>query len=296
MNEFNGKMKACICYLTWNRWAYTKYSLQSIIDNTDRSLYELILWDNGSTEPGMVDWIRDICLTNNFKYLFFKRNEGLTRAMNNQMKTMNMMDNFDVFCHISNDIVVPPNWLSGVFEAVNTKKVGVVGLKMNEEFNTILETVKIDGVELEKIKFEGNVGGMHFCIPKFVYDILGGFKHVKFGYGQQDANYCLQVKLLPMDIWDYYLPLNKYRGDDLSISMPIYSEYQNKRNVRLKRSGSDADAGRNYREQLKQIRKKYDNKQISKDQLINMLRDNDKFLDLDKSQLLETNIKEFKND
>jgi hypothetical protein len=282
-------MKAAICYLTWNRFEYTKKSIQSIINNTNSYDYELIWWDNGSTEAGMLDWIKNICIENKFKYLFFKRNEGLTRAMNNQMKFMNESGTFDVFCHIANDIVVPLNWLNGVFEAINTKKVGVVGLKMNAEFDTMLEKVNINGIELEKINPEGNVGGMHFCIPKFIYDILGGFKHVGFGYGQQDANYSLQVKLLPMDVWDYYLPLDKFKGDDLSFSWPIYEKYENARITRLRKSASDPDAGRNYREKLRSIRKQYDNGKISSEQLINSLKCHT-FLNIDMSKLLESNF------
>lgn len=280
--------RACICYLTWNRFEYTKSSLKSIIENTERNSYDMIIWDNYSTELGMVDWLKQICLDNDFKYMFFKRNEGLTRAMNNQMKIMNKMQEYDVFCHISNDIIVPKNWLNGVFEAISSKKVGVVGLNLEE--NTMLEKVNVDGIELEKIKPEGNVGGMHFCIPKWIYNILGGFKHVNYGYGQQDANYSLQVKLLPFDVWDYYLPLNKYKGEDLSITNPIYDEYQKRRNIRLKKSGSDMQAGRRYRDDLRKARAEYDANKITAEELTTRLKDSSPFLNVDKSQLLETNV------
>lgn len=282
--------KAAICYLTWNRFTYTKLSLESILDKTNRSDYELILWDNGSTEPGMLDWLRDCCKENNFKYLFFKNNQGLTRAMNNQMKIMNKSGNYDVFCHIANDIVVCDNWLNGIFEAISIKKVGAVGLNLERQ---PFEKVIIDGVELEKIRQEGNIGGMHYCIPKWMYDLLGGFKHVQFNYGQQDANHSLQIKLLPMDVWIYYLPLDKYKGKHLPDEDNEYQEYQNKINHRLKLSGSDKNAGRNYREILKSYRHQYDKKLITAEQLIEKLKDNDKFLLVDKSQLLETNIMDF---
>ena len=39
---------------------------------------------------------------------------------------------------------------------------------------------------------------MHLCIPKHTYDLIGGFKHVQAGYGQQDANFTIKVKYLPM--------------------------------------------------------------------------------------------------
>lgn len=281
-------MKASICYLTWNRFLYTKESLQSIIENTKREDYELILWDNGSTEEGMLDYLRNICKENNFKYLFFKKNQGLTRAMNNQMKIMNESGNFDVFCHIANDIVVPQKWLDGVFEAIKNSKVGVIGLNLEEDYNFEIE--EFENIKLEKIRENGNVGGMHYCISKRIFNLLGYFRHVNLGYGQQDANHSLQVKLLPDNTWCYYLPIKEYHGIDLSSTKRIYEEYQNIMFQRLKQSGSDQNAGRNYRQFLKNQRLKYDQKKITAEELIKLLKDDQIFLDLDRSQLLESNI------
>jgi hypothetical protein len=200
------------------------------------------------------------------------------------------MYNIDVFCHIANDIIVPPNWLDGVFEAILSKKVGAVGLNLE---NKITETTLVDGVELEKICDDGCIGGMHYCIPKSTYDILGGFKNVSLGYGQQDANYSLQIKLLPFDVWDYYLPLKKFKGEHLGVTGKIYDEYEAKIRQRLKKSGSDVNAGRNYRVALRRYRYEYDQHRISAEQLINKLKDNDRVCSVDKSQLFETNIMKY---
>lgn len=279
-------MKAAICYITWNRFEYTKKSLISILENTKREDYELIIWDNGS-DDGSIDWIRNICNKNKFLYLFFKRNEGLTRAMNNQMRIMDRIEKFDVFCHIANDIIVPKFWLDGVFEAIQSKKVGAVGLNLE---NKIADISLVDDLELEKITTDGCIGGMHYCIPKWIYDLLGGFKHVTLGYGQQDANYSLQIKLLPFDVWDYYLSLKKYKGENLGDTGKIYNDYQRKIRQRLRKSGSDSNAGREYRSKLRHYRTEYDTDKITAEQLIKKLRDNDIFLLVDKSQLKETNM------
>jgi Glycosyl transferase family 2 len=280
-------MRAAILFLCWNRFEYTKKSLMSIIENSNRSDYELNIWDNGSTDEGMLDWLKQICIENKFSYLFFKRNEGLTRAMNNQMRIMDRMDKFDVFCHIANDIIVPENWLNGVFEAIQSKKVGAVGLNLE---NKITEPILVDGVELEKITPDGCIGGMHYCIPKWMYDLIGGFKHVSLGYGQQDANMSLQIKMLPLDVWDYYLPLKKYKGEHLGETGKTYDEYERQIRERLRKSGSDRNAGRSYRGQLRKYRSEFDSGKITAEQLIAKIKDNDPFLFADKSQLKETNI------
>lgn len=279
-------MKSCICYLTYNRFLYTKESLQSIIDNTNRSDYELIIWDNGSSND-MLDWLRDICIKNNFKYIYFKKNQGLTRAMNNQMYLMNKIHSFDVFCHIANDIVVPKNWLDGIFEAIQIPKVGVVGL--NLEPGKYFEKEVINGVELEKIEPIGNLTGAHFCIPKRTYDLIGNFMKVSFGYGQQDANYSLEVKLLPDGLWDYYLPHEKYKAIELK---GIYWDYEQKQDSFLRRTGTDITGGRDYRNNLKQLRARYDAKQITREQMISIIKQQkeEQFDLVDMSQLLETNM------
>jgi len=277
--------KACICYISWGRIEYTKKSIASILENTNREDFDLIWWDNGSDKE-MTEWIKQICIENNFYYIFFKKNEGLTKAMNNQMKIMSKIFNYDVFCHIANDIICPPNWLNGVFEAIKSKKVGVVGL--NLEF-TDFEKVMVDGVELEKIRPDGNICGAHYCIPRWIYELLGGFRDVHGGYGQQDANHSLQVKSLPMDVWLYYLPLDKYRGEDLGGTGKTYDDYQKQIEQRLRWSGSDPTGGRNYRELLKSYRRKYDNKQITSEQLIDLLREKE-CMGIDMSQLAETNL------
>jgi hypothetical protein len=284
-------MKAAICYLSWNRFEYTKLSIQSIIDNTEKNDFDLIWWDNGSTELGMREWIKKICLERDWKYLFFKRNEGLTRAMNNQMKIMNKIFDYDVFCHISNDIIVPPSWLSAIFRAISCEKVGLIGLNLEEDYDFEIENV--EGINLERIRNDGNVGGAHFCIPKKkIYDAIGGFQHVDFGYGQQDANYSLEVKILPENYWIYYLPIRDFHGEDLSKTKKLYEVYQQKIEKRLRASGSDCSGGRMYREKLKNLQKQFIKKQISKNDFLQKICQK-KNLEVDKSQLIETNIMEF---
>lgn len=279
-------MKAAICFLTWNRFEFTKTSLNSIIQNTNRNNYDIFVWDNGSSDTGMTQYLKNTCETNGFYYMFFKRNEGMTRAMNNQMKLMNRLNHYDAFCHIANDIIVCPNWLDGVFNAFKSNKVGAVGLKFEP---TPLDTVFVDGIELEQIKPDGCLCGAHFCISKKIYDILGDFREVKLGYGQQDANYSLQIKLLPLDIDVYYLPKRLYNATHMGTLDGLYAEYQAEIIKKLHKSGSDGSGGRNYRQQLQSYRRLYDNNKCTKEELINLLKEK-AHLEVDKSQMLETNI------
>lgn len=273
-------MKACICFLTYNRLEYTKKSLQSIIDNTPHGDYDLLLWDNFSDEEGMVEWLKDTCVKNHFHYIFCNTNAGLTTAMNNQMKFMNKLSAYDCFCHIANDVVVPKGWLEATFKAVQSNKVGVVGLNLEEG---TFETEDVDGITLERLRPECNVGGMHYCIPKRVYDILGGFKHVDCGYGQQDANHSLVVKMLPNNWWVYYLPLSTFRGehlgllnfqkvDDTNKDKEHYHKYHEWMGYRLKSSGNDTSGGRSYRNWVVFMRQQYDQNMISYDELVKAYR------------------------
>lgn len=259
--------KAVILFLTYGRFQYTKESLTSIIDNTDRNLYDLLVWDNGTRSDEMLNWLEQTCKKNCFHFVFYKINVGLTTAMNNQMRIMNKLRNYDIFCHVANDIVVPKNWLSQILKASNNKYVGLVGLNLE---NRNFVTRKIEGMELEVLENECNVGGMHFCIPKKTYDLLGGFQHVKYGYGQQDANYSLKVKLLPNDWWIYYLPKEKYKGVHLQKQKPnFFKKYHFDMSQILKLSANDQTGGKKFREYLTETKKMYDKKQLSFKQLIN---------------------------
>jgi glycosyltransferase involved in cell wall biosynthesis len=296
------KMKAIICVLTWNRFDYTKKTFEALIQNTNRDEYELLLFDNGSTEPGMLEWMKNICLENKFDYVFCKINVGLTPAMNIQMKLTRHF-NYDVFCHIANDVVVPKNWLTGILKAVQHKKVGLVGLNLELEEDRF-ELESFGDFNLEKLLPECNVGGMAFCIPTRVYDILGGFQNVNHGYGQQDANYSLQVKLLPNDWWIYYLPKKEYMGEHLGLlnfekidytnkDKVLYTDYHKVMTRRLKNSGNDVSGGRNYRNMLQNLRRQYDQGKITKEQLIESFKA--KPVPVIRDQILETslNLEEF---
>ena len=87
--------------------------------------------------------------------------------MNNQMKMMDTLGSYDVFCHIANDVFLPPFWLEGVFKVITAEEVGIVGLNPeSKKFKTKI----INGEELSEIENDGNVSGAHFCIPKKTYE------------------------------------------------------------------------------------------------------------------------------
>jgi hypothetical protein len=295
-------MRACILFLTYDRFEYTKQSLQSIVDNTDRSQYDLLLWDNNSTEEGMLDWLEEFCNKHKFHFIFNKENAGLTYAMNNQMKIMNLnYGPYDVFCHIANDVVVPQNWLNGIFTAINHEEVGLIGL--NLEDNSKFPLQDFGDIKLEKLRPECNVGGMHFCIPKRVYDLIGGFKDVICGYGQQDANYSLIVKLLPNKWWIYYLDINQYKGTHLGLLnfIPrnenndkdiLYKEYHDKMVIRLKASGNDRNGGKLYRQYIEKVRYEFDKKKITYEQMVELLKiPENTFTRVHMTNIKKTNLK-----
>jgi glycosyltransferase involved in cell wall biosynthesis len=109
-------VKLDLLYLAWNRLAFTKFSYEMLLENTDWSKIErLIIHDDGSTD-GTADWLSERAKEAPIPCDF------TIDALRSPPAVMNRYvarSEVDWFAKIDNDIVVPPGWLeamSGVVE------------------------------------------------------------------------------------------------------------------------------------------------------------------------------------
>lgn len=98
-----------ILYLSYNRKAFTEFSFEQLLANTDWSLVnELVVWDDYSRD-GTIDYLREAVQRCPVDATMRVGGYGSPVTLMNKY-----MENHDapVFAKIDNDIVVPPGWLN----------------------------------------------------------------------------------------------------------------------------------------------------------------------------------------
>jgi GT2 family glycosyltransferase len=120
-----------IVVVSFNSYVCTRLCIESILDNTGHSNYELIVVDNASTDmtPAYLEALarenRHVTVIQNGTNMGFPHavNQGVTAAQGGFLVILN------------NDVVVPPRWLSGLLTHLADGSVGAVGPVTNRAPN-----------------------------------------------------------------------------------------------------------------------------------------------------------------
>lgn len=113
-----------VLYLTWNRRAFTEFSLQMLLDNTDWSKVDrLIVHDDGSDKSeGTVAKVQDMLREQKPKTEVIVQARPWGVRFGSPPAVMNWyIENFgdsERFAKIDSDIVVPPGWLDALLGVV----------------------------------------------------------------------------------------------------------------------------------------------------------------------------------
>ena len=129
--------------LTFNQLEFTQKCVQSIQRHTPEK-HELIFVDNGSTD-GTKKWLRKQTKGNhNYRFIENKTNLGFAKGCNQGIAAARG----EYLLLLNNDVVVTPNWLSGMRECLNRNpNIGIVGPMTNQ----ISGIQKIPGVPYPSI-------------------------------------------------------------------------------------------------------------------------------------------------
>jgi len=132
-----------IVILTFNQLDFTQKCVQSIQRHTPEK-HELIFVDNGSTD-GTKKWLRkQIKENHNYRFIDNKTNLGFAKGCNQGIAAAGG----EYLLLLNNDVVVTPNWLSGMRECLNRNpNIGIVGPMTNQ----ISGIQKIPGVPYPSI-------------------------------------------------------------------------------------------------------------------------------------------------
>lgn len=101
----------------YNQWAYTVQFLDSLGRNTDRSIYELIIIDNASTDETTRGLHRYRHLVD--RVLRNEKNLGVSKSWNQGL----LASTAGVLCFVNNDVVVFPGWLDELLAVLDADDV-----------------------------------------------------------------------------------------------------------------------------------------------------------------------------
>ncbi len=115
--------KASIVIVTFGDLVPTRLCMESILDNTDRPPYEVIVVDNGSSEEARLYLGRIASQQPHVHALFNDENLGFARACNLGLEAARG----EILVLLNNDTIVPPSWLAGLVRPLEDPGIGLVG-------------------------------------------------------------------------------------------------------------------------------------------------------------------------
>jgi len=190
-----------IIVLSYNRLAYTKQTVQNLIDVTTVK-HEFIFSDNGSID-GTREYLESLKKKTNatkITYVFNDRNFGVAGGRNSGLKVASG----DYLMLIDDDILVPQNYDKHFIEACDKiPRLGVTGVNVEKRNYPI---VSMNGVEVRAKK--GNLGGGCLCLSRKVFDKVGYFSP-DFVYGGEDRDLYVRLRILKL-ISAYIVPKGKH--------------------------------------------------------------------------------------
>ena len=215
--------KVSIIILVWNRLDVTISCVKSILRNTKHP-FELIIVDNGSTEP-VGEWVaKNLSEYNNIIYHRNDVNQGFPQGCNDGMSHASG----EHIVLLNNDTIVTPYWLCRQVAAFSDPKIGIVGPVSREtsEFQNVFDMLPFEQLprslrnkrpfsslkELLHFSFvytlmmlgekqeERFVAGLCMLIRKEVWQKIGGMDSC-YGFGNcEDTDYCIRTKRLGFQV------------------------------------------------------------------------------------------------
>jgi O-antigen biosynthesis protein len=187
----------------YNHWQHTYGCLQSILENTLKTSYEVIIADDSSTdETGeMLKKVAGVRVSRN------PQNLGFLRNCNHHA----LLARGKYILFLNNDIFVAKNWLEPLAEAAEKDgKVGIVGVKVLDKDGKLQEcgwTMQKDGWgfpigrgdspsrdQYNLVKEVDCISGCCFLVRKDVFEAVGGFDERYAPAYYEEFDLCFAVR------------------------------------------------------------------------------------------------------
>lgn len=198
-----------IIVVTYNNLAFTKTCLQSIIEYTDYSNYEVIIVDNASSDDSP-EYLQQICQQQQWTLILNADNRGFSAANNQGLAAARG----DYLLILNNDTAVTLGWLRTLVNHMqHDRSIGLIGPVTNNIGNearveTLYTDVNDRHGEARELTLV-NMGKLFhirtlafFCVmlSRHTYAVIGGLDEV-FGLGFfEDDDYCRRVEQAGLQI------------------------------------------------------------------------------------------------
>jgi GT2 family glycosyltransferase len=192
-----------IIILNYNGGYYLKECLESLQYTTYQPI-EIIIVDNNST-----DYSVDIAYKAYPKYIYIKNKSNYGYCKGNNIGISKAKGEYVVL--MNNDIIVEPNWLDKLVNAVKIKGLGfysprILSMDDRTKIDSYGSDIHITGIGLSRYSGETNfiinkeieevayASGATMLIPISIINEIGGLNEIFFAYGD-DLEWCWRGKM-----------------------------------------------------------------------------------------------------
>lgn len=127
----SARPRASIIVVTLDNLVFTRLCLETVLANTERGQFELIVVDNGSSD-GTTEYLESLAKGHDeVRVLRNPSNVGFATATNMGLRGARA----DVFVLLNNDTIVPPGWLRALLRHLEDPAIGLVGPLTNRSGN-----------------------------------------------------------------------------------------------------------------------------------------------------------------
>ena len=244
--------KVSIIILNWNKLDYSRNCIASIEGNTSYPNYEIILFDNGSSELGTEEFLSGV----KRKVIRSPQNLGFAKGNNRAAAA----SDGDLLLFLNNDTVVHNNWLETMISMLHADpKCGIVGSRLLYPDNTIqhirvafdhrgncvhpFKRYPADIPEALRPAECEAVTGACMLMRRETFSRVGGFDE-GYLHGSEDIDLCLKVRTQGLKVM--YCPdsvVTHYEQVSLKAKGPHFKKKTTRANRKLfiKRWGGNLD-------------------------------------------------------
>lgn len=184
------KPAVTIIVLTRDRWADARRCLLSVKRHTDPAAYELLVYDNASTDATPSGLRR---LAGDWPALRVVRNERnvpFAAAVNRGMRE----GRGRFFVWLNNDTVVGPGWLEALIRAAESSRDAAAAGPMTDHLAPPAQLSRpFESRRSSRVEETPFLGGFCFLVKRAAVE-RAGLLDEKFVWGWEDMDYCLRLR------------------------------------------------------------------------------------------------------